>query len=68
MMMFQTLGRVMLSPVDTLKIECVACQHRAAWSQAEAFERLGPGATPYDVRARLRCSACGVARRVRTWV
>jgi hypothetical protein len=58
-MMFQTLARVMQSPLDTLKIECGACGRRAVWSRAEAFDRLGPGASPTKVRARLRCAACG---------
>jgi hypothetical protein len=68
MLMFQTLTRVMRSPADTLKIACEACGRRTVWTRDEAFERLGPGATPYDVRARLRCSACGAARRAHAWI
>lgn len=68
MMMFQTLLRVMQSPSDTLKLECAACGRRTTWSREEAFARLGQGATPYDVRARLRCSACGAVRSAGAWI
>jgi hypothetical protein len=68
MMMFQTLARVMLSGADTLKIECGACRRRAEWSRPQAFERLGPDATPREVCQRLRCSACGASRRARAWI
>jgi hypothetical protein len=68
MMMFPTLMRTMLSPSDTLKIECEACGRQVAWTRAQAFERLGEGAMPSDVWGRLRCSACGTSRRARTWI
>jgi hypothetical protein len=68
MMMFQTLARVMTSPVDTLHIACGACGHEAAWSRADAFKRLGPDATPVKARERLRCAVCGDTRRVRLWI
>jgi ribosomal protein S27AE len=68
MMMFQTLARVMRSPMDTLKIECGACHHRATWPRARAFEVLGGGASPRAVRDRLRCGRCGDTRSLRVWI
>lgn len=68
MMMFQTLLRVMQSPSDTLKLRCGSCRRMATWSRDQVFARLGQGATPYDVRGRLRCSACGAVRSAGAWV
>lgn len=67
-MMFPTLARTMLSPLDLLQIECGACGRRVQWPRAEAFQRLGPSAMPADVAGRLRCSACGDRRHVRVWI
>ncbi|MCR5879536.1 hypothetical protein [Phenylobacterium sp. J367] len=64
MTMFQTLRR-MMSPQDTLRIRCGACGREAAWLCGEAIARLGPDATPMDVRRRLRCGACGAAGQAR---
>lgn len=66
-MMFQTLHRMMAGSA-TLKIECEACRRRTTWSQDEAFKRLGPDATPYDVRRRLVCGGCGTAGWARVWI
>ncbi|CAN7660123.1 hypothetical protein LJR225_005250 [Phenylobacterium sp. LjRoot225] len=66
MMMFQTLQRVM-SPADTLKMECGRCGHAAEWPQATALRRIGPDATPAEVRRRLRCGKCG-AGDVKAWI
>ncbi|MBI1200353.1 MAG: hypothetical protein GC203_21040 [Phenylobacterium sp.] len=59
-MMFQTLARTM-EPGARLRIHCGGCGHTAAWSRGTAFARLGPDATPADVRRRLVCSRCGRA-------
>lgn len=67
MMMFQTLHRVM-KPTDTLKIRCEGCGHGADWPQRLAFQRIGPDATPSEVRRRLRCSQCGESVHLRTWI
>lgn len=67
MMMFQTLHR-MMGGSETLKMACEECGHEAAWTSAQAKERLGPDATPMDVRHRLVCSSCGVGGRVRVWI
>lgn len=66
MTMFQNLNRSMAQG-DTLKIECEPCERRATWTKAEACRRLGPDATPYDVRRRLACAACG-ATPSRVWI
>lgn len=65
MTMFQNLHRS-LARGATLKIACAGCGRTAAWSQGEAFRRLGPDATPADVRRRLVCRACGGPARV--WI
>jgi hypothetical protein len=67
MTMFQNLHR-MMNGAQTLKIECEGCQRRATWSRDEAFRRLGPDATPSDIRRRLVCGGCGTAGWVRVWI
>jgi len=42
---------------DRLKVKC-RCGHEGSFSQAEAVQVFGADATPYDIRKRLRCSAC----------
>jgi rRNA maturation protein Nop10 len=61
--MFETLAKVM-GPADTLKITCGACGHRAEFTRPEAFARSGPDASPYIVRRRATCAACGERRRI----
>jgi hypothetical protein len=58
----------MLSPTDTLKVECGTCGHRATWRRSEAFDRLGPDVMPCDVRERLRCSVCSERSNLRVWI
>ena len=67
MTMFQILHR-MMSGAATLNITCEGCGHEATWTCAQALKRLGPDATPFDVRRKLRCSGCGRAGRARTWI
>lgn len=67
MQMFQNLHRTMKGG-DRLKIQCVPCAHLAAWTQAEAQARCGGDATPMDIRARARCTACGERGRARVWI
>lgn len=62
MQMFQTLGRSMAFN-ETLKVKC-ACGHEAAFSQKDAMILFGEGATPYDVRRRLRCAVCKMVGKV----
>ena len=66
MTMFQNLRR-MLGEGATLKIECEACGRATAWSRDTAFQRLGPEATPSDIRRRLACR-CGASGRARVWI
>ena len=65
--MFQTLHRSM-KPTDRLKMECGACHHRADLGRAQAVERFGPDAAPYDIRRRAVCAACGARRRAAVWI
>lgn len=67
MQMFQNLHRTMKG-ADTLKIQCVPCDHLATWVQREASARCGPDATPMDIRDRARCTACGARGQVRVWI
>jgi hypothetical protein len=67
MTMFQTLRRT-LSAGATLKAECGACRRRVEFRQAEAFARFGPDASPFAIRARLRCEGCGARDRVEVWI
>jgi hypothetical protein len=68
MTMFETLGRTMRASTDTLKIQCNACGRRRTFTRAEAFAHFGPGAAPYDVRRRCRCSACKRSGYVTVWI
>jgi hypothetical protein len=61
MTMFQNLNRSMTGG-ETLKIACEVCPHRVSWTRTEAIARLGPEATPYDLRRRLTCGVCGAPR------
>lgn len=62
--MFETLGRVMLSPRATLKVRCLACGHGAEWSRLRAFAVFGADASPFMVRRALVCGACGETQRL----
>jgi ribosomal protein L37E len=67
MTMFQNLHRS-LAASQTLKIECAGCGRRSTWTRAQAVAKLGPDATPVDIRRRLSCSACGSGGRARIWI
>ena len=67
MTMFQNLSR-MLARAATLKIACEACGHEANWTAAQAYQRLGPDAIPFDIRRRLICQSCGCKGRSRVWI
>ena len=56
--MFQTLARTM-GAHDVLRARCAACGHEGRWTRTQAFAAFGADATPFDVRRRLKCSACG---------
>jgi hypothetical protein len=58
--MFQNLHR-MLRGGRTLDLTCGACGHSVRWGPGIAFQRLGPDATPFEVRRKLVCSRCGAA-------
>ena len=62
--MFETLGRVMVAPTATLKLDCEACGHRRTYSRTQAFAIFGIDASPFVVRRRSVCAQCGERRRV----
>jgi hypothetical protein len=66
--MFETIGRVMTSPGQTLKLRCGACGHRDEWDREKALAILGPDACPYLIRHRLVCGACHGRRRTEVWI
>ncbi len=66
MALFENLHRT-LGRHQTLKILC-RCGHRAEWTQAQAFARLGSDATPADVRRKLLCGRCGRTADVQLWI
>jgi DNA-directed RNA polymerase subunit RPC12/RpoP len=65
--MFQNLNRMLVAG-GTLKIRCDACGHQVTWPKSFAVERLGGDATPYELRRRLACSACGKKGFVSVWI
>lgn len=67
MTMFQNLHR-MMGEAAQLKIACETCEHGVSWTRQQAFLWLGPDATPYEIRRRLRCTRCGAAGRARVWI
>jgi hypothetical protein len=67
MTMFQNLSRMMAGGA-ALKIKCEACGRQTTWRSDEAFRRLGPDATPYEIRRRLVCIGCGATGWVQVWI
>jgi len=65
--MYETLSKVM-SPSDTLKLACEACGHRAELPRAQAFKRFRADATPFTIRRRSKCAACGERQRIQVSV
>ena len=63
MAMYESLARVM-QPDDTLKLVCDACGHHATLMRKAAFARFGADATPYTIRRRAKCAACGERNRI----
>jgi DNA-directed RNA polymerase subunit RPC12/RpoP len=55
----ETLGRIMESAADTLKLECKACGHKTAYARQDAWTIFGMHATPHSIRRRAKCIQCG---------
>ena len=66
--MFETIGRVMTSDAQTLKMKYTACGHQDEWSREKALATLGPDACPYIVRHRLICGECYSRRPTGVWI
>jgi hypothetical protein len=65
--MFENLGRPMRL-ADTLKFQCDACGHKAAFDRAIAFQLFTPDASPFEISRRAKCRYCDVAGRVAVWI
>jgi ribosomal protein S14 len=55
----ETLGRIMNSDADRLRIECKRCGRVVEYGRREAWATWGMNATPHAIRRRARCSGCG---------
>ncbi len=66
--MFETIGRVMVSDTQTLKMKCTACGHQDEWSREKTLASLGADACPYTARHRLVCGHCYSRRRTVVWI
>jgi DNA-directed RNA polymerase subunit RPC12/RpoP len=66
--MFETLNRVMSKAGDTLKLRCEACGHRADMTRERSLSAFGPDASPFEIRHRVVCTACGARGQSAAWV
>ncbi len=66
--MFETLQRVMSDDADSLNLRCEACGHGARMSRARSFAAFGADASPFEIRRRLICTACGARGQTRVWI
>jgi hypothetical protein len=55
----ETLGRIMNSPSQRLKVRCDACGHASQYPRADAWAIWGMHATPHSIRRRAKCLICG---------
>jgi len=66
MTMFQNLNRSMTNG-SRLRARCEACGRLGVWNATHARQVFGPDATPFEIRRRLRCTACG-EMRAQVWI
>ncbi len=66
--MFETLQRVMSDAADRLNLRCEACGHGAEMSRERSFAAFGPDASPFEIRRRVTCTACGARGQTRVWI
>jgi hypothetical protein len=66
--MFATIGRVMTTYDQTLKLRCTACGHEDEWTREKALATLGPDTCPNFVRHRIVCGRCYSRRRTEVWI
>ncbi|MES2033911.1 MAG: hypothetical protein V4466_07035 [Pseudomonadota bacterium] len=65
---FYLLAHAMEDPRVVLRLKCDACRHEVAWKREQALAVFGHGATPNDVRSRIKCGRCGETGRVQAWI
>jgi ribosomal protein L37E len=67
-LMFETLQRVMSNGGDRLKLRCEACGHGAEMTREQSFAAFGPDASPFEIRRRVVCTACGARGQSTAWI
>jgi len=55
----ETLGRLMNSDTDRLRLACQKCGHLVEQPRREAWAVWGMQATPHAIRRRAKCANCG---------
>jgi hypothetical protein len=55
----ETLGRMMNSDTDRLRLECTKCRHAVEYARRDAWTIFGMHATPHMIRKRAKCIRCG---------
>ena len=60
----ETLGRIMESEADRLKLACDACGHKTEYARRDAWRIFGMQATPHTIRKRAKCIQCGERARI----
>ena len=55
----ETLGKIMSSDADRLKLECKKCGHSTEYGRRDAWTIFGMHATPHMIRRRAKCIKCG---------
>jgi DNA-directed RNA polymerase subunit RPC12/RpoP len=60
----ETLGRIMNSDSDRLKVTCDTCGHASQYARRDAWAIWGMHATPHSIRRRAKCIACGERRMI----
>jgi DNA-directed RNA polymerase subunit RPC12/RpoP len=55
----ETLGEIMGSDANRLKLECRSCGHKTSYARQDAWRIWGMHATPHSIRRRAKCILCG---------
>jgi hypothetical protein len=64
----ETLGRIMNSDTDRLRLECKKCGHAVEYARRDAWTIWGMHATPHTIRRRAKCIACGERNLIRVTI
>jgi peptide subunit release factor 1 (eRF1) len=55
----ETLGVILGSDTDRLKLECNNCGHKTSYARQDAWKIWGMHSTPHSIRRRAKCILCG---------